>query len=209
MAAQTSGALELAPPVRSAGYKFAPVPPVKANPVVSISVPSSKPVVPHAVSIITASLEAAVPTSLTAATEPLAGLFQTAWVPRFSAEHAAGRKSARRVGSARRSAHRRKSSDRRAAIAQRASRRQMGAKLQQAPGQTSVPASYDASRLRSPIQVGLRTPFRRSSKRSRESRTRSAVKSSTSSSRVYILRNFLDVTVDTSSTNTGNHAKAA
>lgn len=120
----------------------------------------------------------------------LGGCFDMIDGAAFTAPKARRRaRSAHRVGKSRRCAPRRPCSGRRAATARRCAQRQAGAKLQQDGALPVVPSSFDASCLRTQIQLGLRRPSRmRCCKKGHEVATQGSSQSASIGCRTSILR---------------------
>lgn len=114
-------------------------------------------------------------------------------------------RAARFVGGARR-AHSQNASR---ATPLRATRRAVGAKLQSPPRFEAVPVSYDASKLRMKIQLGLRVSSCLRSERGRESKTPSASKGSDMSTGVRLQANEFRSRVKSGAQNDPDHTAAA
>ncbi|CAE8606550.1 unnamed protein product [Polarella glacialis] len=146
--------------------------------------PAAAPIAPTNVCLMMADMEMMMPIAVEVGPAPSCGLVRAAPAlpaaaaaqPRMANSQTASTSNrasrARFVGGSRRSASSRSSSSSRgAAAARRAARRSTGSRLQPRPLQETVPASFDSSRLRLKIQIGLCSPATVANERGREART--------------------------------------
>lgn len=130
-----------------------------------------------------------------------AAAFVATTVPEFfataSARSHSRRGAARRAGSSRCKSARRASQH--ATMTEKAARRQTGAKLQAAPVLVeSLPVSFDSSRSRTKIQLGLRFKSRTRCANGRETKTPSSSLGATKNTRVYLqVSGFASIDTDT------------